>query len=153
MIQSLHCRHPIGSEHAYKRAYVMLGHLGLARRFPMLGQAATSILYSKCLLSRASEAGAPILDDRAFQFRARVCARMSHHPWPPARWHPVLSVICLQAVREALVLNASYSRHMINGYKSSDMLIGKSMLGEIVLVFLFPMLGEIVLVFLFPMLG
>ena len=33
------------------------------------------------------------------------------------------------------------------------MLIGKSMLGEIVLVFLVPMLGEIVLIFLFPMLG
>ena len=65
------------------------------------------LFFSKCLLSRASEAGAPILDDRAFQFRARVCARMSHHPWPPAQWHPVLSVICLQAVREALVLNAS----------------------------------------------
>ena len=30
--------------------------------------------------------------------------------------------------------------------------ISKSMLGEIILVFLFPMFGEIVLVFLFPML-
>ena len=42
VIQSLlHCRHPSESEHAYTRAHVMLGHLGLglARRLPMLGQA------------------------------------------------------------------------------------------------------------------
>ena len=41
------CRHPRGSECALNRvcrAYVLLGHLGLARRVPMLGQAATSFL-------------------------------------------------------------------------------------------------------------
>ena len=38
-----------------------------------------AFVCTKCLLSRASEAGAPILDDRAFQFRARADA-----PRPPA---------------------------------------------------------------------
>ena len=31
MIQSLHSRHPSGSEHAYTHAHVMLGSLGLMR--------------------------------------------------------------------------------------------------------------------------
>ena len=32
---------------ASARAHVMLGHLGLARRLPMLGQAATSLTFTQ----------------------------------------------------------------------------------------------------------